>query len=283
VGTMAGNKARTLYRHLRDAGVDPRKTVAWLGGQDAYRSNRRKFKAQVSTSLTGQQFAWGTPFPCYGDRQASAGETTGHYFHQDLLVAQEVFHRNPRRHIDVGSSVYGFVSHVAAFRPIEVIDIRPLCSEVPNISFVQADLMEAREISGLSADSVSCLHALEHLGLGRYGDPVNVDGWLYGLRNLSGMTAPGGWLYLSVPISRRPRIEFDAHRVFQPGQITEALAEGMSVKRFAYVDDDGDLHRDVDWLDERMSAGLSLDYGCGIWFARKEPGGQPGIAGTPTQ
>ena len=280
---MAGKKTRALYRYLRDVGVDPRKTLAWLRGQGAYRLNRRDFETQVPASVTGRQFAWGTRFPCYGDRQASAGETSGHYFHQDLLVAQEVFQRKPKRHIDVGSSVYGFVSHVATFRPIEVVDIRPLHSGVANISFVQADLMESRDTAGLSADSVSCLHALEHLGLGRYGDPVSVDGWLHGLHNLCRMTEPGGSLFVSVPISQRPRIEFDAHRVFQPKQITNALPQEMSVERFAYVDDDGALHRDVEWLDDRVADGLSLDYGCGIWFLRKETGGRTGIAGTSTQ
>lgn len=271
---LVRSRARNAYRQLRDAGVDPRKTAAWLRGWGVYRSNRRTYSAQVATSTTGHQFGWGPSFPCYGDREASAGETTGHYFHQDLAVAQEVFQRNPRRHIDAGSSVYGFVSHVAAFRQIDVVDIRPLDSRVRNITFVQADLMDSHAVADLSADSVSCLHALEHLGLGRYGDPVEVDGWLLGLRNLCSMTEPGGVLYLSVPISCRPRVEFDAHRVFRPEQITQALPEEMSVGRFAYVDDLGELHTDVDWLDDGVAAGLSLDYGCGIWFVRKEPDGE---------
>lgn len=267
---MARARARRIYRRMRDAGIDPRKTMTWLKAQETYRANRRTFKSHMATSVTGQHFLWGDAFPCYEDRQASAGETTGHYFHQDLLVAQEIFRRNPHRHIDVGSSVYGFVSHVAAFRLIEVVDIRPLHSEVDNIAFVQADLMAGEAVESLSADSVSCLHTLEHLGLGRYGDPIDVDGWLHGLRNLCRMTEPGGMLYLSVPISCVPRVEFDAHRVFQPLQITEALPDEMSVERFAYVDDKGDLHANVDWLDKSVSSGLNLDYGCGIWFVRKE-------------
>jgi len=270
----ATRRMRRFYRHLRDAGVDPRKTGAWLRGQDAYRSNRKVFLSRIPHSSTGQQFLWGDAFPCYGDRFDAAGETKGHYFHQDLLVAQEVFRTAPKRHIDVGSSVYGFVSHVAAFRHIDVVDIRALDSSVPNISFVQADVMNGDALIGLSADSVSCLHALEHFGLGRYGDPVNVDGWLHGLRNLCDLTEPGGILYLSVPITCEPRIEFDAHRVFQPEQIAHALPDDATIERFCYVDDHGDLHRDVDWLDENVASGLSLNYGCGIWFIRKEPAGQ---------
>jgi len=228
----------------------------------------------MAGSTTGGGFAWGVAFPCYGDRDDTAGDTKGHYFHQDLLVAQEVFERSPRRHVDVGSSVYGFVSHVASFRPIEVVDIRPLNSTVPNISFLQADVMNVSQLHGIHADSVSCLHALEHFGLGRYGDPLEVDGWLQGLHNLCNMTEPGGMLYLSVPITCEPRIEFDAHRVFRPDQISKALPKGMSIESFAYVDDAGDLHTSVDWLDGQVSSGLDLRYGCGIWTIRRNADGR---------
>ena len=261
--------SRRAYQQGRDLGLDPRKTALWLKERGVYRSNRRQFRSDAQESTTGAAFAWGEAFPCYGDRTASAGEAGGHYFHQDLLVAQDIFLRQPHRHIDVGSSVYGFVSHVASFRPIEVIDIRPLHSSVPNISFLQADLMDPTQVTDINADSISCLHALEHFGLGRYGDPIQVDGWLDGLHNLCSMTTPGGVLYLSVPISSNPRIEFDAHRVFAPRQIAQALPTGMTIESFAYVDDQGDLHRDADWEDCRVRDGLDLRYGCGIWRIRK--------------
>ena len=64
-----------------------------------------------------------------------------------------------------------------------------------------------------STDSLSCLHALEHFGLGRYGDPVDYDGYLKGFDNLYRILKPGGRLYFSVPMGPQ-RIEFDAHRVF---------------------------------------------------------------------
>ena len=269
---------RHTYRRLRDAGVDPRKTAAWLRGRGTYRANRSAFFSAIPQSQSGHGFAWGISFPCYGDRTDSAGDTKGHYFHQDLLVAQDIYDRAPRRHVDVGSSIYGFVSHVATFRPIEIVDIRPLSSSVPNITFLQADVMNAAEVGSVHADSVSCLHALEHFGLGRYGDPVRVDGWIDGLNNLCNMTEPGGLLYLSVPITCEPRIEFDAHRVFRPDQIASALPGHMTIERFSFVDDSGDLHTDIDWRDDEVGSGLDLRYGCGIWFIRKNVNGQAGHA-----
>jgi len=61
---------------------------------------------------------------------------------------------------------------------------------------------------------------MEHFGLGRYGDPVNYDGYLLGLNNLYQILKIGGKLYFSVPIGPQ-RIEFDAHRVFSLSYLLE--------------------------------------------------------------
>lgn len=76
------------------------------------------------------------------DWDAPSGNASGHYFHQDLLVAQKIYLANPATHVDVGSRIDGFVTHVASFRKIEIFDVRPLQqSPYPNIIFVQADFM----------------------------------------------------------------------------------------------------------------------------------------------
>ena len=67
-------------------------------------------------------------FPIVQDYNASSGISSGHYFHQDLLVASMINKASPTRHIDIGSRVDGFIAHVASFRKIEVIDI-PLINE----------------------------------------------------------------------------------------------------------------------------------------------------------
>ena len=67
-------------------------------------------------------------------------------------------------HVDVGSRVDGFVAHVAAFRPIQVVDIRRLSNTVPNVTFLQADFMSTLPDSLVACcDSLSCLHALDIL------------------------------------------------------------------------------------------------------------------------
>ena len=162
-------------------------------------------------------FPFGEMYPCLDDRGSSAGSAKGHYFHQDLLVARRICANAPKKHVDVGSRVDGFVAHVAAFREIEVLDVRPLTSNIPNVRFKQVDLMApfAADLAGY-CDSLSCLHALEHFletRLYAYGDTVDFEGHLKGLSNLKQLVAKGGKFYLSVPIGPQ-RIEFNAHRVF---------------------------------------------------------------------
>lgn len=204
-------------------------------------------------------------FPILHDYNKQAGTATGHYFHQDLLVATFINEANPKRHIDVGSSIDGFVAHVAAFRTIEVLDIRALddCGH-ERIKFMQANFMlplnsELCEIT----DSLSCLHALEHFGLGRYGDPIDPDGHLKGFVNLHKMLKPSGTLYISFPIGASS-VYFNAHRVFDPSEILKWSVGLFKLERFDYVDDSGNLHQR-----QVIENVPSLKYGCGIYTMTK--------------
>ncbi|MCB9644860.1 MAG: DUF268 domain-containing protein [Myxococcales bacterium] len=218
----------------------------------------------------GDAFSWGRLYPCLADRFAEGGLAKGHYFHQGLLVATRIFQAQPTRHVDVGSRIDGFVAHVASFREIEVVDIRPMSSHIHNIHYLQMDLMEPLGEEFLSCcDSLSCLHALEHFGLGRYGDPIRPKGYEIGLQNLIQMVKPGGTMYLSVPIGPQ-RIEFNAHRVFSVRFLWEHLKESFSLKHFSYVDDRGDLHEDQPFEDKDIDTNFGCHYGCGIWELQKK-------------
>jgi hypothetical protein len=181
-----------------------------------------------------------------------------------LLVARKVFERSPSHHVDVGSRLDGFVAHVASYRSIEVLDIRPVTKKVHNIVFHQFDLMNPDGKFEACCDSLSCLHTLEHLGLGRYNDPIMVDGYEKGFNALWSILKPGGVLYLSVPIGKQ-RIEFNAHRVFAVNTIL-ALAEGkFNLLDFSYVDDGGSLHEHITLTNDAIASSLDCWYGCGIF------------------
>jgi hypothetical protein len=207
-------------------------------------------------------------YPVLADYHTQAGTARGHYFHQDLLVASLIHHNRPVRHIDIGSRVDGFVAHVAAFRKIEVMDVRKLDDTGhENISFLQADLMDKENAPENIADSVSCLHTIEHFGLGRYGDPIDPNGHIKGFNNLLRMLEHEGILYISFPIGKENAVHFNAHRVFHPTDILSWPHDGnqLELLRFDYVDDDGILHQNVDLRTQV----LNVNHSCGIYTFRK--------------
>ncbi len=199
-------------------------------------------------------------FPVLGDRHASAGVASGHYFHQDIWAAREIYHRKPERHVDVGSSVAGFIAHLLSFRDVEYVDIRPVRTNVRGLHYVEGSVL-ALPFESNSLESLSSLHVTEHVGLGRYGDPVDPAGWSKAVTELMRVLQPGGILYFSVPIGRE-RLEFDGHRVFDPATVLRAF-EPLNLVSFSYVDDAGD------YVGDAQPASFAGWYGCGMFLFTK--------------
>lgn len=254
----------SINKHLRQMaisllgfGFDPRKLLS-LKHYSRFRRDRAEWLRQGGEITKGYRILT--------DYSDSAGTAGGHYFHQDLLVAQLINEHCPVRHVDIASRVDGFVAHVASYREIEVVDLRPLPESVHvNIKFLQADLMDQQDL-GLT-DSLSCLHAIEHFGLGRYSDPVDVDGHIKGIANLVDLVSSKGRLYISAPIGRQNKVYFNAHRVFHPSTILnhDSIKKYMQLVRFDFVDDRGDLHLKAS-VDEVMP---DIEFGCGIYTFEK--------------
>lgn len=248
---------KSVGRKLLALGIDPR-AISSFRNYPMYLRHKKEWKRQGGKISKN--------YMILRDYADSAGNAKGHYFHQDLLVANYIFQANPKRHIDIASRVDGFVAHVASFREIEVVDIRPLReSEHQNIIFCQADLMDPKELG--ETDSLSCLHAIEHFGLGRYTDPIDVNGHTKGIDNLIGLVAKDGAFYLSFPIGKENQVHFNAHRVFHPKSVFSipSVKENLQLERFDYVDDAGNLHLDVD-VEEAVG---QTEFGCGIYSFRK--------------
>ena len=254
----------SLVQFFRLIGIDPIKGFNFIRGLPSY---IRDFTL-LAKQRRGSDFffEFGKVYPCLADKYENSGDFMGHYFHQDLLVAQRIYMVNPRVHIDIGSRIDGFVAHVAAFRKIRVFDIRPL-GDIPvsNVQFSQVDMMNPLEEKYYDyCDSLSCLHALEHFGLGRYGDPVNFNGYLIGLDNIDAMLKKNGALYLSVPIGPQ-RIEFNAHRVFSIKFLLDYFLPRYKLNRFSYIDDSGYLYEDVELDELNILSNFDCNYGCGIF------------------
>lgn len=261
---MGRKLIKAIQLLLRYAGIYPKQFIQNVQGLGWYWADYRKLKRQLAGT---NDFPIGVPMPQLLDKQASSGAMSGHYFHQDLLVAQRIFANNPERHVDIGSRTDGFVTHVASFRQIEVFDIRQYDHHITNIKFVQADLMQMPPALQGYTDSLSCLHVIEHFGLGRYGDPIDVNGHLKGLENMKKMLKSGGKFYFSTPIGPQ-RINFNAHRVFSISYLLQIFEPDYTIDRFSYVDDAGGLHTDVS-VEEGISHNFGCNFGCGIFEMTK--------------
>ncbi|MBN8824529.1 MULTISPECIES: DUF268 domain-containing protein [unclassified Spirosoma] len=203
-------------------------------------------------------------YPAIFDRYDESGIFVKHYFLQDLYVAQRIFKNNPVKHVDIGSRIDGFVAHVASYRPIEIIDIRPLNRSIPNVRFRQADLMNLPADMIQSTDSISALHAIEHFGLGRYGDPIDVNGHLKALDNIRQIIKPGGRFYFSSPIGPQG-IVYNAHRVFSVAYLLNLFEPYYTVERFSYIDDNEQLVENANLRSEAALTNFGCTYGCGIF------------------
>ncbi len=194
------------------------------------------------------------------DYHAGAGVARGHHFHQDLWAARRIFATRPEQHLDIGSRVDGFIAHLLVFMPVTVIDVRPLTTDVTGLNFVRGDATSLDAWADDSVPSISSLHAVEHFGLGRYGDRLDPNGASRAMGAMARVLAPGGRLYFSVPIGAE-RIEFNAQRVFAPATILQTFAEHrLQLAEFSAVDDRGFLMPSADPL-----SFTGAHYSCGLF------------------
>jgi hypothetical protein len=146
-------------RVLHSLSVYPKRTLKSLTNIPWFFRTKRQF-----TSLLKKERildSWPVDLlPMLNDVNAKGGTASGHYFHQDLLVAQRIYERNPSYHVDFGSRVDGFVAHVASFRALTFIDLRPLAVSIPNIDFRIGDLTCMDWTAFIPRESVSCLHVI---------------------------------------------------------------------------------------------------------------------------
>jgi SAM-dependent methyltransferase len=242
-------------------GFNPLTTYNFIKGLRFYFRDLKTFKRQLKGN---KEFSFVKYYPILGERFTNSGTLSGQYFYQDLLVAKRIFLNSPQRHADVASRIDGFVAHVASFREIEVFDIRPNKSKVSNIKFIQADLMQLPDNMTDYCDSISSLHAIEHFGLGRYGDPIDAYGHIKALENIYKILRKGGRFYFSVPMGPQ-RIEFNAHRVFDLSYLLKLFENKYQIERFSYVSDAGDLHEDIKLLKDKVVNNFGCVDGLGIF------------------
>jgi SAM-dependent methyltransferase len=227
-GTTA-NLVRAFGRTLRDQfGLNLR----WLVGCAAlvrFASEYRRFHRLHGDGPFALEAR--DVFPCLTDNTATTPiEPT--YFLQDAWFARRIAARRPAAHVDVGSSARS-MSLVAQFVPVTLVDIRPVEIELPGF-FFRAGSILALPYPDATVASLSSLCVIEHIGLGRYGDPLDARGSEKAAAELLRVLAPAGDLYVSVPVDTVCRIYFNAHRAFTRDYVL-ALFLGLELVEERYI------------------------------------------------
>lgn len=200
--------------------------------------------------------------PCIDD----ATPTTGfdrHYVYHSAWAARVLAKTRPALHIDISSNLY-FVSLVSAFIPVRFLDCRPANLALAGLSEETGDLTSL-PFADRSVSSLSCMHVVEHIGLGRYGDQLDPDGDKKAMAELERVIAPGGSLLLVTPIGR-PILRFNGHRIYSPEQLTVQFSELKLVEFTLIPERSEDGHPIRHPTPEQV---CKEQYGCGcFWFHR---------------
>lgn len=199
-------------------------------------------------------------YPCLDD---ATGNTNfdAHYIYHPAWAARIVKKITPPFHIDISSTLH-FCSILSAFIPVEFYDYRPADLTLDNLHSKRADLTNLH-FEDNSILSLSCMHTIEHIGLGRYGDPIDPQGDLKAIEELKRVCAVGGNLLFVVPVGI-PKIMFNAHRIYHPKMILTYF-DNFTLENFALITDQSKYIEDA-----TIEMAENQIYGCGCYWLKKK-------------
>ncbi|MHC1716409.1 MAG: DUF268 domain-containing protein [Candidatus Dojkabacteria bacterium] len=186
-----------------------------------------------------------------------------HYIYHPAWAMRVLKRINPKEHVDI-SSILSFSTMASAYFKIKYYDYRPADIQLSNLVSGRADLTNL-PFENESIESLSCMHTIEHIGLGRYGDKIDPEGDRKAMSELKRVLKKGGSLLIVVPVGRK-RVLFNSHRIYSYEQMLEEFKE-LELKEFAIVPDDTKegikLNVGGDFVN-------SQNYACGcFWFKKK--------------
>ena len=251
--------------------IDIIKRISFVKAMPAYLklSNWRHFIANFHSfrKLTAERenrfcLNWKDIYPCLGDRTPKT-HFDRHYVYHIGWAARILAKLKPEFHVDISSSLH-FCSVVSAFIPVKFYDVRPADLTLSQLSTNRADLVSL-PFADNSVHSLSCMHVVEHVGLGRYGDPLDPDGDLKAIGELQRVLANGGSLLFVVPLGK-PRIMFDAHRIYAYEQIIRYFS-ALNLRELALISDESKENGII--YDVTPELANAQDYGCGCYWFQK--------------
>lgn len=228
-----------------------------------FREDYNTLLHQAQQSSTRFTLAEADLYPCLHDR-TTITPIDRHYIYHPAWAARVIARTSPARHIDISSTLH-FSTMLSAFVETEFYDYRPAEVELDRFYSAKADLTQLF-FEDDSVPSLSCMHTVEHIGLGRYGDPIDYDADLKAMKELARVLAPGGNLLFVTPIGKEDKIHFNAHRIYTARAIKTCFETfGLRLREFTYL-----AQKSGGLRVEQIETFQTTDsYGCGcFWFTK---------------
>lgn len=204
---------------------------------------------------------WSNRYPCLNDK-TSVTSFDPHYTYHPAWAARVISKIKPKKHIDI-SSILHFSTIVSAFIPMEFYDYRPANIILDNYYSKNINLLKL-PFADNSIESISCMHTIEHIGLGRYGDDMDANGDLKAIEELKRVVSINGSLLFVVPVGK-PKIMFNAHRIYSYDQIMSYFQD-FKLEEYSLIPDDF-----KNGIIKNASKELSdeQNYACGCFWFKK--------------
>lgn len=198
-------------------------------------------------------------YPCLKDKITNT-PFDHHYIYHPAWAARILAQTRPAYHVDI-SSILSFSTIISAFVPVKFYDYRTAALNLPGLESGFADLKQL-SFADNSVPSLSCMHTIEHIGLGRYGDEIDPQGDTRSINELKRVLMPGGDLLFATPVGK-PKIEFNAHRIYSYEQVIGYFSP-LELREFSLIPDAGGIIMNAD-----PNLVKEQDYGCGCFWFKK--------------
>lgn len=190
---LLSRQMRTILR-LRKVFV-PKYFLSRVQLKSKFRSDLKGFRT-LSAALKDERFAFDKKRDLHQIYELQGSTPFDpHYLFHTSWAARLLAKNRPTIHYDYASDIR-FATMVSAFVPVVFSDYRPLQVDLNGLKCKSADLIKLEESSG-SIRSLSCMHVIEHIGLGRYADALDPLGDIKAIGELKRVLAPGG-IYISL-------------------------------------------------------------------------------------
>lgn len=217
-----------------------------------------KLKRKNDGRLTLKTKDW---YPCLQDN-TNVTPVDYHYTYHPVWAAKILAKTQPKCHVDI-SSILSFSTMLSVFMPVKFYDYRPAKLRLNNWEGNVADLVNL-PFKDNSIFSLSCMHTVEHIGLGRYGDALDIQGDIKAMNELKRVLQVNGNLFFVTPISGKARIEFNAHRIYTYEQIVQYFLP-LQIVEFSLITDKGEM---IENAIPQIAA--QQHFGCGCFWFRKQ-------------